>query len=129
MKIWIAWFHIVLQLRTACARTQTFFWMVICLMGFTIRTDDAGVTSFVRAMGLKQAMYDRMLDFFHSASLKLDKLTQTWASIVLSIFPSALTINGRVVLVADGLKVPKEGRKMPGVKSLHQESQSNNKTE
>ena len=33
-----------------------------------------------------------------------------------------LTVNGRLLLVGDGLKVPKEGRKMPAVKKLHQES-------
>jgi hypothetical protein len=36
-------------------------------------------------------------------------------------------VNGRPVLLADGLKRPKEGRKMPGVKSLHQESRCNAK--
>jgi hypothetical protein len=30
-------------------------------------------------------------------------------------------VRGRLVLLADGLKAPKEGRQMPGVKSLHQE--------
>jgi len=37
------------------------------------------------------------------------------------------TVNGRFVLVADGVKAPREGRKMPAVKSLHQESESNSK--
>ena len=38
-----------------------------------------------------------------------------------------LTWNGHLVLVADGLKVGKEGKKMPAVKKLHQESDNNNK--
>jgi hypothetical protein len=36
-------------------------------------------------------------------------------------------VNGRLLLVGDGLKVSKEGRKMPGVKALHQQSESNSK--
>ena len=32
-----------------------------------------------------------------------------------------------ILLIADGLKVPKEGKKMPAVKKLHQESQNNSK--
>ena len=36
-------------------------------------------------------------------------------------------VNGRTVVLADGLKRPKEGRKMPAVKSLHQESRCNAK--
>jgi hypothetical protein len=37
--------------------------------------------------------------------------------------------NGRIVLLADGIKVRKTGKKMPGVKKLHQESQNNSKPE
>ena len=38
-------------------------------------------------------------------------------------------MNGRSVLVGDGIKVAKSGRKMPGVKKLHQQSESNTKPE
>jgi hypothetical protein len=38
-------------------------------------------------------------------------------------------VNGRAVLVGDGLKVAKAGRKMPGVKRLHQQSESSTKPE
>jgi len=34
---------------TTCARFRTFLWMVICLMGITVRCDIAGVTSIIRA--------------------------------------------------------------------------------
>jgi hypothetical protein len=36
-------------------------------------------------------------------------------------------INGRAVLIADGKKIAKSGKKMPGVKLLHQESDNNSK--
>ena len=48
---------------------------------------------------------------------------------VFRVHPGILRVNGRPVLVADGIKVAKAGRKMPGVKKLHQESDSNNKPE
>ena len=38
-------------------------------------------------------------------------------------------MNGRGVIVGDGIKIGKEGKKMPGVKLLHQDSQSNSKAE
>jgi hypothetical protein len=44
---------------------------------------------------------------------------------VLGLFPNPLRVNGRRVLVGDGIKVPKRGKKMPGVKLLHQQSESN----
>ena len=95
----------------------------------TVRKDLLGVTSIVRALGLEPACYDRLLDFFHSAALDLNKLTRAWCALVFRLDPGILRVNGRPVLVGDGIKVAKAGRKMPGVKKLHQQSESNNKAE
>ena len=42
---------------------------------------------------------------------------------MLRLLPQALRVNGRYVLVGDGIKIPKCGRKMPAVKLLHQQSE------
>jgi hypothetical protein len=127
--LWNHWWNLVCDLRPACARTRTFLWMSLCLMGMTTRKDRLGVTSIVRALGLESACYDRLLDFFHSPALDLDKLTHAWCALLFRLHPSILRVNGRAVLVGDGLKVAKAGRKMPGVKKLHQQSESNSKPE
>jgi hypothetical protein len=98
------------------------------MAGMTVRTDLFGVTSIIRALGLKEHCYDRILDFFHGTGLKLDELTPLWTRTVLKLFPNILRVNGRLLLVGDGIKVAKEGRKMPAVKSLHQQSDSNSKS-
>ena len=128
MKLWAYWYNAVLLLRPACARMRTFLWFVTCLAGMTIRADLLGVTSIVRALGLKGICYDRILDFYHGSGLKLDKLTHIWLRTVLKIFPHILRVNGRLLLVGDGIKIPKEGKKMPAVKGLHQQSESNSKS-
>jgi len=64
--LWNQWWNLVCELRSACARTQTFLWMSLCLAGMTVRKDLRGVTSIVRALGLEQVYYDRLLDLFHS---------------------------------------------------------------
>jgi len=127
--LWNHWWNLVCELRSACARTRTFLWMSLCLAGITVRKDLLGVTSIVRALGLEPACYDRLLDFFHSPALDLDKLTRAWRALVFRLDPGILRVNGRSVLVGDGIKVAKAGRKMPGVKKLHQQSESNNKAE
>src|SRR5208283_734206 len=127
--LWYHWWNLVCDLRSACARTQTFLWMSLCLAGMTVRKDLRGVTSIVRALGLEPACYDRLLDFFHSPALDLTKLTCAWCTLVFRLDPGILRVNGWPVLVGDGIKVAKAGRKMPGVKKLHQESESNNKAE
>ena len=127
--LWKHWWELVCELRPACARTRTFLWMAVCLAGMTTRKDLMGVTSIVRALGLVPACYDRLLDFFHSSALNLGKLTRLWCDLVFRVHPGILRVNGRPVLVGDGIKVAKAGRKMPAVKKLHQQSDSNTKPE
>jgi len=127
--LWKVWWELVCELRSACARTRTFLWMALCLAGMTTRKDLAGVTSIVRALGLVPACYDRLLDFLHSPALDLAKLTYAWRTLVLRAHPGILRVNGKPVLVGDGIKVAKSGRKMPAVKKLHQQSESNTKPE
>jgi DDE superfamily endonuclease len=127
--LWIEWWNLTCEVRSACARTRTFLWMSLCLAGMTVRKDLLGVTSIVRALGLEPACYDRLLDFFHSAALDPDKLTRAWRALVFRLDPGILRVNGKPVLVGDGIKVAKAGRKMPGVKKLHPQSESNHKAE
>lgn len=130
MEMWNRWFICVKELRSSCARRQTYFWMVVFLMALTTRCGDlSGVTSAIRNIGLQPMFYDRLLDFFHSPSVCLSSLTQCWVKLVLKIFPTLLNVNERYVIVGDGIKIPKAGKKMPGVKMLHQQSASNTKPE
>lgn len=128
MNLWIIWYQTVTALRPACARTRTFLWLVVVLAAMTVRTDLAGVTSLVRSHWLRPRCYHRLLYFFHSPALDLSKLIRTWTAVVARVFARRLIrVGDRVVLLADGLKAPKEGKKMPAVKSLHQESAGNTK--
>jgi len=128
MELWVEWWSHVCQLRPAFSRTRTFLWFAVALAAMCVRSDLLGVTSLVRALGLQKHCYDRLLDSFHSRAIKLDGLTQLWTRLVLSVFKTFVYVVGdRIVLVADGIKVAKTGRKMPAVKKLHQESDNNSK--
>jgi len=115
--LWNHWWNLVCVLRSACARTRTFLWTALCLAGFAARKDLLGVTSIVRALGLEPACYDRLLDFFHTPALDLNKLTLAWCALVFRVHPGILRVNGKPVLVADGIKVAKTGREIPESKS------------
>jgi hypothetical protein len=126
--LWLAWLRALQPLRPACSRTANFLWLLVVLAALCLRPDLAGVTSLVRGLGLSDASYYCLLHFFHSPALNLDRLTQLWRQSLLHLFRRRLVrVNGRIVVLADGLKRPKEGRKMPAVKSLHQESRCNAK--
>jgi len=129
VQLWSHWWSLVWQLRPGCSRLQSFLWFATCVAGMIVRTDLLGVTSTVRALGLKQKYYDRLLDSFHSSAIQLDAMTRLWTQVVLQRFPGVLRVGGRLVLVGDGIKIPKRGRKMPAVKLLHQESDAHAKPE
>lgn len=129
MELWKHWWGIIWELRPACSRLRSFLWFATAVAGMTVRTELLGVTSIVRALGLQEKYYDRLLDSFHSTAINIEKMTLLWVSVVLRFFPGVLRVNSRLVLVGDGIKIPKRGKKMPGVKLLHQQSDSNTKPE
>jgi hypothetical protein len=122
MQLWSAWWNVLWLLRPAFSRLRTFLWFATAVAGLTVRTDLMGVTSIVRALNLHERFYGTLLEFFHSPAVKLDRLVPLWTEIVLRVFPGVLRVNGRLVLVGDGIQIPKRGKKMPAVKLLHQHS-------
>ena len=128
MTLWVPWMNAVRSLRPACHRSRTFLWMVLTLMGLCCRLDLAGCTSYVRVLGLRPEAYHRFLHLFHSKGLDLDKLTACWVRLCLMLF-KPVCAGSRLVCLADGIKAPKEGKLMPAVKMLHQQSASNSKPE
>jgi len=129
MSLWIAWWDAIVLLRPAFSRLRSFMWFATAVAGLTVRTELLGVTSIVRALKLTPRFYNKLLDSFHSSAVQLDRLSALWTQAVLHLLPEPLRINGRRVLVGDGIKAPKCGKKMPGVKLLHQQSESNTKPE
>lgn len=127
-ELWSTWWKVVITLRPAFSRTQTFHWFVLVLIAFSVRGELLGVTSFIRALGLGASNYENILHFFHSHAVKADQLAQLWLTAVLRFFP-VYRIDGKPVAILDGVKNPKEGRKMPAVKHLYQGSGSNSKPE
>jgi hypothetical protein len=99
-------------------------WFATAVAGFSVRTELLGVTSVVRALKLKRKCYESLIRNLHSSAVRLDELSALWTQAVLRLFPSPLRVNDRLVLVGDGIKVPKRGKKMPGVKLLHQQSEN-----
>ena len=129
MSLWLHWWEAIWLLRPACSRLRSFMWFAACVAGLTVRTELMGVTSVVRALKLQPRFYNKLLDHFHSTAVKPDKISALWGQVVLRLFSAPLRVNGRLVLVGDGIKVAKCGKKMPAVKLLHQQSDSNTKPE
>ena len=129
MFLWTQWYLAISQLRPAFSHQATFLWFIVCVVGLSVRSDNLGGSSIVRALSLDgDRAYAALLRNIHSKAIDLPVLRKTWMKLVLGIFGDRIEpINGRVVLIADGKKIAKSGKKMPGVKNLFQESESNTK--
>lgn len=128
MDLWTEALRTISFLAAACRRRRTFMWLLVVTAAWLARPDLLGVTSFVRGSFLAARVYPLLLNFFHSTALAVPSLTELWVRFVVAHF-SPVTEAGALVFVADGIKAPKEGRRMPGVKCLHQESENNTKNE
>jgi len=101
---------------------------LIIIAGFITRLDHLGASSFIRWLFLSPDSYELMLRFFRASSWNLPKLLSLWGGMCVDLFP-AIQFNGRRLLIGDTTKVSKEAQKMPGVKTLHQESENSGKLE
>jgi len=128
MALWLAWCNALMLLRPAFSRQTSFVWFVVCVAGLGVRTDGLGVSSIVRALSLDGRYYAALLRSCRGRGCDIDRLQRCWVRAVFTLFGERIErVAGRPVLIADGKKIAKAGRKMPGVKCLHQQSESNTK--
>ncbi|THF72390.1 transposase [Cohnella fermenti] len=119
---------IMQEFRSCFSKQAAFHWFVIVVLGLMLRSDALGVSSIVRDLALHPRSYETLIHFFRSSAWTLDALRVTWLRVVRKTAP-LMTVHDRVVLVGDGMKQAKEGRRMPGVKKMHQESENVSKGE
>ena len=119
---------ILLSFRSSFSRKATFHCFVIVIIGLMLRTDFAGITSIIRTLGLVPNAYEALVHFFASDAWTLSGIRQHWINVVINS-GTVFKENGMPVLIGDGVKQSKEGKKMPGVKRLHQESEDSSKAE
>lgn len=120
--------QIIVKLRPAFSREAPFEWFVMLLWGVLLTTQPAAVTSYLNAVRLGEGYYHQALHWFSSSAFSVDDLCYRWGR-WLREHPQARHLKGERVYVGDGIKVSKEGLKMPGVKGLHQESEDVSKPE
>lgn len=128
-QLWESCWRAIQSLRPAFSRSVTFMWFATVVVGMMVRSDLLGVTSIIRALDLRPKLYDPLRKHFHSNAIKLDQLAVLWTRTVQRLFSNPVRVNGRLVLVGDGIKIAKRGKRMPGVKLLHQQSNCSTKPE
>jgi len=116
----------MVAMRPAFTRKATFSWFIAVFAGLVLRTDDLGVTSIVRALSLNPECYNSILNFFRSSAWQVDGLMALWWGWLMKQGVECRA-NGRLVLLGDHTKTPKDGRRIPAVTTLHQDSETASK--
>ena len=107
---------VLCHFESCFSRKAAFRWFVTITVGFMLRSDKLGLTSVIRDLALSPGSYDSMLHFFRASSWSLEDIRRRWFSAVMDHAP-LYREGGFHVLVGDGVKQSKEGRRMPGVKN------------
>ena len=118
--------ELLLALRPAFSRQATFSWFIIAVAGFVMRTDTYGVSSIIRALCLVPLCYPCLLHFFHSAAWNTPNFLRHWWLWMIRQ-GVAYMVNNRRVFTGDHTKNVKDGRKIPEVETLHQDSETGSK--
>ena len=113
-------------MKPAFSRRATYCWFVVVFTGFILRSDNFGVSSIVRALSLAPESYTSLLHFFHSTAWNVEATMVIWWRWLVGK-KVTYHIDNRMVLVGDHTKTPKDGRKMPAVTTLHQDSETASK--
>ena len=119
-------FSALSSFRPAFSRNSP--WLLFCMIiiGFVGANEMVGVTSFCRFWGLGASGYNAILHFFRSGAWSVAMIISQWHTSVLSQEVTVMA-KGRAVLAGDHTYVPKDGRRMPGVVTLHQDSETQSK--
>jgi len=113
-------------LRPAFTRQAAFAWFVVAFAGVVMRNEFFGVSSFVRALSLAPVYYPALLHFFHSTAWSAEQLYRCWEQWLITQ-PVVKRIEGRVVVLGDHTKQPKDARRMPMVSTMYQDSATSSK--
>ena len=119
---------ILLEFQKCFNRKKTWEWFSRCVIGSIVRGDVRGISSMAAALKIKPELYTAMLRFFRSAAFTVETLYHTLIRLVMAHVP-VMNIDGRIVLLADHIKISKEGLRMPCIQKWHQESQNSGKGE
>ncbi len=113
-------------LRPAFTRQATFVWFVVAFAGVVTRHDVYGVSSIIRALSLAPVYYPALLHFFHSSAWTAESLYRQWERWLMTQ-PVVERVAERLVILGDHTKQPKDGRRMPQVTTMHQDSETSSK--
>lgn len=124
-------FNELIFFKEVFSRTKTWKWFGIAVLAFMGNCDPlGGISGLVRSLNLDASIYNSLVWFFQSSSINPISLQLHIFSWMQKRFKSFIVkIGDKELLILDAKKQAKSGKRMPGVKWHHQNSQSSSKKE
>ena len=119
-------YHALSSFRSVFSRHRTWLLFVMVVLGFISAAQIDGVSSFCRVWHLETSGYLALLHLFRSSAWSLTGLLSCWGAFVLSQQQTVM-VEGQAVLIGDHTMTAKDGRRIPGVVTLHQDSETQSK--
>jgi len=119
-------FDILGKFRSCFSRQATYHWFFLVMIGLIIRGDHYGLSSIVRWLSLTPGCYWSIIHLFDSTGWALSGLLLCWWGCCFQE-STCLKLEGRFVMIGDHTNQPKDGRRMPGVVTIHQDSETSSK--
>ena len=119
-------YHMLSTFRPLFSRHTPWVLFCVVILGFIGTPHLEGLSSFCRFWFMDEADYHRLLHFFHSSAWCLEDFVAHWSHLVWNQ-QVAIRVQGRAVLLGDHTAVVKDARRMPGVVTLHQQSETQSK--
>ena len=98
----------------------------VIILGFIGRHHVEALTSLGRFWHMEETGDHQLLHFCHASAWGLEAVVAHWSRLVLAQHV-AVMVQGRTVLLGDHTYVVKDARRMPGVVTLHQDSETQSK--
>lgn len=111
---------ILLEFRSIFIHQTSFLWFCTVVIGICAGCDDiGGMTSIARNLLMTEHGYCGLSRFFSAHGGRAMDLQKIWMSVAMGkLFSDPIKVAGRLLVIIDGTKVAKRGRKMPGVIGL-----------
>ena len=119
-------YHHLESFQSVFSRSGTGLLFCAVVIGFMGAGEMIGVTSLCRFWLLDDIGYQRLLRFFRSKAYVYGALLDAWQDFV-NRQGKTVEVAGRAILLGDHTAVIKDGRKMPGVVSMHESSETQTK--
>ena len=87
---------ILLEFRGCFKREATWFWFVVLMVGFMVRSSHRGITTIISTLRLSPQLYHTTLHFFRSDGYEVEGLYKKWIEIVMEL-DIIVRISGRPI--------------------------------